>query len=398
LGDYTPAEVHQRCRIVLEGSEPKLVCEVQTTDCPGADLGGACLRVQEVEAGLAVLLEGVNFSSVNTKVRLTDVATFTVVREVDAQVCGDAETPRTEIVIGTEVLITDCRVHDRPTFRVPDDMPPGLYEFQVLVPNASHVPGWGDVLNSNGERITVVPPSSARFQIVSETLHARAETSPASFGSDEVGLKILAVPLFPDLTGGAVQQPNGGEPIRFGNVDSGDTRSMNHLLFSHKQPIAGVALSIRGFEVDGEEAFRREIESFTEAFVEILKDQLEFLLEHLKEVEAIVSKLAAAGLKGLIAGAIAVAVVLAIDIFVALWAPADPIIEDALGPTTLDLVQLTSINFPLLLPSEHITPQGIKVKVTPLDKIPQQYRELREYISDDEESSYEIVLRYNRLA
>jgi hypothetical protein len=47
---------------------------------------------------------------------------------------------------------------------------------------------------------------------------------------------------------------------------------------------------------------------------------------------------------------------------------------------------------------EHITPQGIKVKVTPLEKIPQQYREKREYVSDDEESRYEIVLRYNRVA
>jgi hypothetical protein len=47
---------------------------------------------------------------------------------------------------------------------------------------------------------------------------------------------------------------------------------------------------------------------------------------------------------------------------------------------------------------EHITPQGITVKVTPLDKIPQQYRERREYISEEEESRYEIVLRYNRVA
>jgi hypothetical protein len=43
-------------------------------------------------------------------------------------------------------------------------------------------------------------------------------------------------------------------------------------------------------------------------------------------------------------------------------------------------------------------PQGIKVKVTPLEKIPQQYREKREYICDDEESRYEIVFRYNRVA
>ena len=48
-------------------------------------MGGVCLRVQEIEAGKAVLLEGMNFSSVDTKVRLTDVATSTTVREVDAQ-------------------------------------------------------------------------------------------------------------------------------------------------------------------------------------------------------------------------------------------------------------------------------------------------------------------------
>ena len=397
-GDYTPDEVQQVCHVVLEGNQAKQVCEVQTTNCPGSDLGGLCLRVQDIEAGTAVLLEGMNFSSVDTKVRLTDVATFTIVREVDALVCGDDETPRTEIVNGTEVLITDCRVHDRLTFRVPDDLPPGRYDFTVMVPNVDAVPDWVDVLFSNGERINVVPSSAARFQIASETLHCINETGSTSIGSDEVGIKILAVPLFPDLTSGEAQAPNGGDPIRFGDVDSGETRGMDHLLFSHQQPIAGAALSILGYEVDGEDAFEDQIDSFTEAFIDILKDQIAFLKDHLKEVGAIVEKLAEQGLAGAIAGAIAIAVVLAIDVFVALWAPADLIIEDAIGPTTLDLVQLTSVNFPLPLPSEHITPQGIQVKVTPLDKIPQQYRERREYISDDEDSRYEIVLRYNRLA
>lgn len=396
LGDYTPDEIQQRCHVVLEGTEPKQVCEVQTTDCPGSNLGGVCLRVQEVEAGQAVLLEGVNFSSINTKVRLTDKATGTVAREVDAHVCGDDETPPTEIVSEAEVLITDCRVHDRLTFRVPDDLPPGLYSLQVAVPN--QVPGWGDVLTSDAEIIAVVPSSAARFQIASETLHCINETGSTSIGSDDVGIKILAVPLFPDLTSGEAQAPNGGDPIRFSNVDSGATRGMDHLLFSHQQPIAGAALSIMGFEVDGEDAFENQINSFTDAFIEILKDEIAFLKDHFKDVEAIAKKIAEKGLAGAIAAAIAIAVVLAIDVFVALWAPADLIIEDSIGPTTLDLVELTSVNFPLPLPSEHITPQGIKVKVTPLVKIPQQYRERREYISDDEESRYEIVLRYNRVA
>jgi hypothetical protein len=43
-------------------------------------------------------------------------------------------------------LFSDCRVHDRLTFRVPDDLPPGLYDMRVLLPNVAAVPGWGDVL------------------------------------------------------------------------------------------------------------------------------------------------------------------------------------------------------------------------------------------------------------
>ena len=398
LGDYTPAELQQRCTVVIEAGEPKQICEVQTTNCPGHDLGGLCLRVQEVEAGQAVVLEGVNFSSVDTKVRLTSVADPTTVREVDAHVCGDEETPLTETVDGTERLITDSRVHDRLTFRLPDDLPIGLHDLQVLVPNVSAVPGWGPVLSSDGLRsLTVVPPSTARFQIASETLHAREETSPESIGSDEVGIRILAVPLFPDLTGGEPQSPNGGKPLRFGDVDTGETRGMAHLLFTHDQPIVGAALSIMGYEVDGEEAFEKQIDSFTDAYLEILKDELEKAGEALAAIGGI-SKLSGLGVKGIIAAAIAAAVVLAVNVFVALWAPADPIIEDSIGPSIQDLVQLTSVNFPLPLPSEHVTAQGITVKVLPLEKIPQQYRERRTYISDDEESRYEIVLRFNRLA
>jgi len=397
-GEYTPQELQQQCRIVLEGNEPKQVCEIQTTNCPGMDVGGLCLRVQEVEGGQAVTLEGVNFSSVNTKVRLTNVGDFTITRDVAAHVCGDQETPRTEIVNGTEVLITDCRVHDRLTFRLPDDLPIGIYDLQVMVPNEAAVPGWGDTLFSDGVRaITVVPSTTARFQITSEKLICDDETSPAFFGSDEVGIKILGVALLPDLTAGDPQTPNGGNPIRFGDVDSGDERDMVHLLFAHQQAIIGAALSILGFEVDGEDAFKEQIDSFTDAYVDIVKDQLKLAAAGLAAVGGI-SALTSLGTTGLIVAAIAAAVVLAIDVFVALWAPADLIMEDSLGPTISDLVELTSVNFPLPAPSEFVSPQGIKVKVTPLEKIPQQYREKREYISDDEESHYEIILRYNRLA
>lgn len=397
-GEFTPEELQQKCHIVLEGNVPKQVCEIQTTDCPGSSNGVACLRVQEIEAGNAVLLEGMNFSSVDTKVRITDVATFSIIREVDTHVCGDLDTPLTETVNGEQRLITDCRVNDRLSFRVPDDLPPGLYEFVVMVPNTGPVPGWGDTLFSNGERITIIPSSTARYQIASESLHCINESGSTSIGSDEVGMKFLAVPLFLDLTGGDVQTPNAGNPIRFGDVDSGETRGMDHLLFTHQQPLAGAALSIMGYEVDGEDAFEKQIDSFTDAFIEVIKDEIAFIKDHWKEISAIGEKLAGLGWAGAIAAAIALAVVLAISIFVALWAPADLMIEDGIGPTNSDLAQLTSVNFPLPAPSEYTTSQGIKVKVTPLEKIPQQYREKREYISDDEDSRYEITLRYNRLA
>lgn len=397
-GDYTPQEVQQRCHVILEGGEPRQVCEVQTSECPGPSNGEVCLRVQEIEAGRAVLLEGVNFSSVETRVRITDVATFSIVRDVDAHVCGDDETPLTETLDGVEVPILDCRVHDRLVFRLPDDLPPGFYDFQVMVPNVGGDPGWGPTLFSNGQRISVIPAETARFQITSESLHAHAETSPASLGSDEVGIKILAAALFPDLSASGLQSPNGGNPIRFGDVDSGENRAMEHLLFSHTQPIAGGVLSILGFEVDGEDAFEQQIDNFTDAFIDVVKDVWEFVKEHLKEAGEAIAKLISMGATGAIAGAIAAAVALAIMVFVALWAPADLIIEDSLGPSFGELVALTSLNFPLPAPRSYVTSGGIKVKVTPLDKVAQQYRERREYVSDDEESRYSIVLRYNRLA
>jgi hypothetical protein len=59
-------------------------------------------------------------------------------------------------------------------------------------------------------------------------------------------------------------------------------------------------------------------------------------------------------------------------------------------------VILTDLPMPAIAP--FTTQQGIKVKVVQLDKIPTQYRERREYRSDDEDSRCEIVLRYNRIA
>jgi len=392
-GDYEPAELQQHCEPVLVGEEVQLSCQVQHGSCPGNSLAdGTCLRVPEVEVGQAVVLEGVNFISVDATVRLTAQAPGTATREVQAHVVGDIDTPLNEVVDGVTVLIRDCRVHDRLTFRVPDDLPPGIYAFQVAVPNVTGIPILADPIVANPQYLRVVPPATARFQIASEALIARAETSPASFGSDEVAIRILAIPLLADLTPGSAQEAN----FRFGDVDTGERRDMTRVLFSHQQNIAGVALSIAGFEIDSEDAFKRQIDNFSQAFIDILKKEWDFIKAGLVAAGGF-EALKGLGVKGFIALGIAAAITLAIDVFVALWAPADLIIEDAIGLTSVDLAALTSANLPAPVFAQHTTAGDIEVNVTPLDKRPQQFRERREYVSDDEESRYEIELRYNRV-
>ena len=148
-------------------------CQVQTGTCPGNflnDVARTCLVVPEVSAGEAVVLEGVNFISVDAKVRLMSQPDSAIVREVDSHVFGDLDTQLKEVVDGQEVLIRDCRVHDRLTFVVPDDLPPLVFSVQIVMPNASGIPELGDPIVSNSQFIRVCAPATARFRISSETL------------------------------------------------------------------------------------------------------------------------------------------------------------------------------------------------------------------------------------
>jgi hypothetical protein len=265
---------------------------------------------------------------------------------------------------------------------------------QVVMPNITGITALGDRLLSNQELIEVVPPPTARFQISLETLVCRKETAPARFGSDEVGLRLLALPLLADLSVGAPQVSS----RRFGDVDSGDTRDLGQLLFDQRQQIIAVALAVIGHEVDGEAAYANQVTAVTDVFIDLVKDQAEFLKGALAAAGIGAKDIAKLGSTGLIAVAIAIAVLLAIDLVVALWAPADLIIQDPTGYTLLELVERTGAAFPMPPPSTFRTEGDIDVKVTPLDKLPNQYRELRRYDSDDEESRYEITTRFNRVA
>jgi hypothetical protein len=319
---------------------------------------------------------------------------------VDAHVVGDVETPLTEVVNGVSVPIRDARVHDRMTYVVPGDLPPDVYAVQVVLPNVSGIPELGDPILSNSQFIRVAPPETARFTITSETLTAVEETSPAFFGSDEVRVRVRAYPVTFGLTELLLGDELGFDSPEFGDVDSGDVRDMKALLFAHQAPIDAMFMSISGFEIDSEKAYREQINTLTDAF-------LHYLTLAAKAIGAGVGAAALAiGLKDLLALGlahpivllIAAAIVVTLVGFLAWWAPADPIITDTIGLTVADLAELTSVDVPMPAPSEYPTQSGITVKVTPLEKAPTQYREQREYVSSKEDSRYQIVLRYNRVA
>lgn len=163
-GDYLPSELQQQCEPIVVNGVPQLDCVVQQGSCPGNFLqDSTCLRVPDVRAGQGVVIEGVNFISVDSKVRLTGQAPSTVTREVDAYVFGDLETPLTEVVDGAPRTIRDCRVHDRITFVVPADLPPSIYSVQVAVPNVSGFPVFGDIIvwtHSSSVSFRRQPPAS----------------------------------------------------------------------------------------------------------------------------------------------------------------------------------------------------------------------------------------------
>jgi hypothetical protein len=400
----TPADLEREEIECIPNLQDPRVCDPLTTNCPGQFLGvvgeGVCLRVPEVVAGESVLLEGFNFFDVNARVVLSGRPPLMVVRPVAAHVCGDVTTPVTEMVGGQERVIADSRVQDKLSFTVPEDLPPGLYFVQVIVPNTVGDPccTFSEYFTTGAQPvIRVVPPPTATFQIASEQLVCVDETNPESFlgvdegASDEVGIRITTIPVGRDLSLGEMRV----ESFRFGDVDSGDTRAMTRELFRGSN-FGGVVMAIVGFEVDNETAYERMIDEFTEAYW--------------LAVKAIWEALAGAGLGGaiamaaagvslgtaLIVGAIALLVVAAAIAVFALWAPPDLIIEDPRA--VLDVVtfaQLTAPGVPLPSIRTFTSPGDIDVTVTPVNRVASEYREQRRYRSED--STYEITLRYIRL-
>jgi hypothetical protein len=388
-GDYLPAEIQQDCAPVIVNGQPQVVCQVRTADCPGNSGPGFCARVLDIAPGDGLMLEGVNYFSVNAKVRLTARAPLSVTRDIDAFVWGDETTPVTDVATGT--LINDCRVQDRLSFRVPDDLPPAIYEMNVVVPNVTGIVSLGDSLISNSEFINVLPPVNARFNVVAESIASREETSPAWFGSDEVGLHTMSTSLLLDGTLSSLEPLE--TEFQGDDFDSGEPpRDITRIIYEQKEVIKAIVVVVMGYEIDSQHAYDEMISNVATFLWDAIKVELPFIAA---ASAALVTKF---GWWGVIAAAVGIAIVAAVDLIYAFWAPADPIIFDSIGLSIGDLVELTSANYPLPDARSFSSANGILVNVSPLEKIPLQYRERREYVSDEQESRYEIVYRVNRVA
>ena len=365
-----------------------------------------CLRVLDIAKGDTVVLEGMNFFSIDAKVRFNDIQTGTTVRDIDTHVWGDINTP---VQGETGQLINDCRVKDRLTFQIPDDLPSALYRIQVVVPNITGDSAFGADLFSDEEYLNVIPPVTARFEIVSERIICREETSPSWAGSDELGIQTLAAAI--DVNFQLIPLPNLKEPDnvskrntlqdqRFeeGDMDTGNFRITPRKLFAHDQPILGMLLVVLGDEIDGRGAYEKQITDSKAIFIDTVKEQVEFLRDALVAGNISIKDLMKFAGKHPVLLAIAVAIVIAIDVIVALWAPADPLIRDSIALSITELDHLTSVSVPAPDPRSFTTEHGIVVKVNqgiePVKK-PTEYHEARAYIGED--SNYEIIYRYNQV-
>ncbi len=307
-----------------------------------------------------------------------------MVREVDALVCGDLTTGLTETINGIERVIEDSRVKDQILFTIPSDLPTGFYSIRVIMPLD------GEGIISQEQFIRVVLPSTTTYQIATEELKAIKETSPAWFGSDEVGIRVLTTAITLD---GELGEISTIPPFKFDELDSGNTRDMSRVLFQQNN-IAGVVIVILGHEIDNDELYEQEVEAFEDAFVEVMKSNWKYISNGLgASGGAFAIALGASTAWG---AAIAGLITFAVNLLVAYFGRADLIIEDTIALSALDLEARTSINFPAPAPISYTSPGGIDVKAEALNK-DFQYTEKREYVSDKEDSKYRITLRYNRV-
>jgi len=388
-GEYEAWEFEQDCTTDASGN-PFCLPEEIPCSVPGYQIEGVCLHLETVIPGRTANLEGLNFYDVDAIVRLR-LLNSSIFRDIPARVCGDLNSPG----------LKDSRVKDVIGFKIPLDMPDGLYEISVVATD----PISGMTYETPPyyrPYLRVLEPFSGHFQVHTKSLTCNEETGwDIPYTSDEVAIDVGVFPVLASQRSPSIAHATG----RFPDMDSGETRDMTLTLLdvANNSNLLGIVVLIKGYEVDSEEAFKEMNDDLWELYKQYLKEELDLLQDLLERLSSLFeNEEIAEFIKAhpIVAG-IAAGVALATPLFIALWAPADIIIDDAIALAPEELLEMTAYNFP----PPHIPPysgplttaSGIEVEVTDIQKEPGLFRETRQYKSDNEGSRYSIVMEYVRV-
>ena len=89
-------------------------------------------------------------------------------------------------------------------------------------------------------------------------------------------VRISSFPVTASLTEFILGAEQRFDSPKFGDVDSQERREMKAVLFRHQEPIAGMVMAVVGHEIDSDKAYEEQIDTFSEAFQDYLKDALVF--------------------------------------------------------------------------------------------------------------------------
>lgn len=376
--------------------------------------GTVCLTVPKTFPGQGIALRGLNFISPNCKARLRRIGGGFQDLVLDCGVMGDTETP----LMRDGKVVASCEVRDIITFTIPEKVkidvndvpvPPGRYVLEVIVPNDTNYaptpgPAPADFV-SNDVWIDILPSPNQEYRVWTDEAFCIEETDGP--GSDEPWFQAYSVQFVPKGTSLVTMLPQQQITImRTDDVDSGEAISFAAPdLFRGKFGIGdALALSVYGLEVDSDDAAEQQIKEFGDAYVlywENVFTQLA-VTSDVGLVTTLIGKGVATG-TSLAVGAAGLVVVAVIGLFYAAWAPADPIGYDVMIFDSLSLFDLTNPTTPLPAAfsksfdelSLQVNPQNPK-EVQP-GATQARYSEDHIYRSDDEDSTYKLVYRVERI-
>ncbi len=376
--------------------------------------GTVCLMVPKTFPGQGISLRGLNFISPNCKARLRRLGGGFQDLVLDCGVIGDTETP----LMRDGKVVASCEVRDIIMFTIPEKVkigvndvpvPPGRYVLDVIVPNdTNYAPKSGPAPTefvSNDVWLDVLPSPNQEYRVWTDDAFCIEETD--GLGSDEPWFQAYSVRFVPSGTSLVAMLPQQETTIlRTDDVDSGESISFSAPDFFHGKFAIGevFALSVYGLEVDSDDAAEQQIKDFGDAYLLYWKNFFTGLAvgTDVTLVSGAIARGAATGAT-LVAGAAFLVLVAVVGLFYAGWAPADPIGFDVMTFDSLSLFDLTNPTTPLPAAfsksfgelSLEVNPQNPK-KVQP-GATQALYSEDHIYRSDDEDSTYKLVYRAERI-